>query len=82
MQACIGQLLVEIGGVRFESLPKPTAWVRTYLLSGAEYLLLDAPILLDMVTSSNMSDKEFLEEKFQASRDCFINLIVHTIPLL
>ena len=64
---------MEIGGVRFESLPKPTAWVRTHLLSGAEYLFLDAPILLDMVTSSNMSDKEFLEEKCQASRGKFEN---------
>ena len=64
---------MEIGGVRFESLPKPTAWVGTHLLSGAEYLFLDAPILLDMVTSSNMSDKEFLEEKCQASRGKFEN---------
>ena len=73
MQACIGQLSVEIGGVRFESLPQTITWVRTNLLSGAYYLFLDAPILLDMVTSSNMSDKEFLEEKFQASRGKFEN---------
>ena len=73
MQAYIGQLSVEIGGVMFESLSQTTSWVRTNLLSGAYYLFLDAPILLDMVTSSNMSDKEFLDEKYQASRGKFEN---------
>ena len=73
MQAYIGQLSVEIGGVRFESLPQTTTWVRSNLLSGAYFLFMDAPILLDMVTSSNMLDKEFLDEKYQTSRGKFEN---------
>ena len=79
MQACIGQHSVEIGGIRFESLPQTTTWVRSHLLSGAYFLFMDVPILLDIVTSSNMSDKEFLDEKYQASRGRFENETVAKI---
>ena len=73
MQACIGQHSVKIGGKRFGSFPQTTTWVRTHLLSGAYFLFMDVPILLDMVTSPNMSDKEFLDEKYQAARGRFEN---------
>ena len=64
---------MEIGGVRFESLPQTTVWVRTELLSRVYYLFIDAPILLDMVTFSDMLDKELLDEKNQASLGKFEN---------
>lgn len=57
---------MEISGVRFEFLPQTTTWVRVNLLSGAYYLFMNVPILIDMVSSLNMSDNEFLDEKYQA----------------
>ena len=73
LHACNGQYYVEIGGIRFESLLQRTTWVRSYLLSGAYFLFMDVSILLDMITSSNVFDKELLDEKYQDSRRVFEN---------
>ena len=73
LQAYIGQDVVEIGGVTFESLRQTTAWVKVHLPSGAYFDFNNAITLLDALGSVHLSNKDFMEEKYHASRGKFDN---------
>ena len=73
LQACIGQDVVEIGGVNFESLRETTAWVKVHLPLGTYFDFNDVITLLDAPGSVHLSNKDFMEEKFHASRGKFDN---------
>ena len=64
----IGQEVVVLGGVKFESLRQTTQWVRTNLPSGAHHLFHDTPTLLDAFDGSHLSTKEFLDKTYHAAR--------------
>ena len=68
LQAYIGQDVVEIGGVNFESLRETTAWVKVHLPLGTYFDFNDMITLLDALGSVHLSNKDFMEEKYHASR--------------
>ena len=58
LQSFIGQGVVEVGGVKFESLPQTIAWVNINLLSGSYHVFMDLNRLRDALASSHLSDKD------------------------
>ena len=73
LQACIGQVVVELGGVKFESPPQTIAWVKSNLPSDSYHVFMDLNTLLDALRSSHLSDKDFIDEKYHAQKDKFEN---------
>ena len=54
--ACIGQDVVEIGGVTFESLRQTAEWVRFHLPSGAYFDFMEVIALLDALGGVYLSN--------------------------
>ena len=75
LQACIGKNVVDIGSVMFESVHQTTAWVTKYLPSAEYFTFNDVITLLDAFDSIHLSNRDFLEEKYHASRGKFDNEI-------
>ena len=75
LQACISNNLVDIGGVMFDSVNQTTAWVSKYLPSAEYFTFNDVITLLDDLGSIHLSNRDFLEEKYLASRGKFNNEI-------
>ena len=73
LQASIGQHMVEIRGVKFESLRQTTAWITSNLPSGSYHVFMDVITLLDALGSSHLSDKDFIDEKYHAQKGKFEN---------
>ena len=73
LRTCIGQDIVEIGGVKFESLPQTIAWVQSQVHSGSYHVSMDMNTLLDVLGSSHLSDKDFIDEKYHAQKGRFEN---------
>ena len=64
LKSSIGQEVVSLGGVKFESLRQTTQWVRQHLPSGEYHLFQDPPTLLDSFSSSHLTTKEFFDENY------------------
>ena len=64
---------MEIGGVKFESLPQTIAWVQSNLPSNLYDVFMDINTSLDALGSSHLSDKDFIDEKYHAKRGRFEN---------
>ena len=69
----IGQDALEIEGVHFQSLAKTTAWVRRELPSNSYFVFQDVTTLLDLIGTSNISNGEFLDGQYKASRASYVN---------
>ena len=69
----IGQEVIEIGGVQFQSLSQTIAWVRQELPSNAYFVFQDVMTLLDLLGTSNLSDNDFLDGQYKATRANFVN---------
>ena len=61
LKSTIGQYAVEIGGAHFQFLSQTTVWVRNELPSNAYFVFQDVIILLDLIGTSNLSDRDFLD---------------------
>lgn len=64
LQVCIGQDVVEIGGVNFKLLPQTITWVKSHLTSSSYHVFIGTNTLLYALGSSNLSDKDFIDEKY------------------
>ena len=73
LQACIGQDVMEIGGVKFESLPQTITWVNSQLSSESYHVFMDMNTLLDALGSSHLSDKDSIDERYHAQKGRFEN---------
>ena len=73
LQTSIGQEVVDIGKVKFESLPKTTAWIRSHLLSETYFVFHDSITLLDDLDTLYLSDRDVLNKKHQADHGSFEN---------
>ena len=73
LKACMGQESVKMGGVKLESLLHTTSWVKRELPCSSYHVFHDPITLLDAVGASQMSNKEFLDERYHASRGKFGN---------
>ena len=69
----IGKDAIEIGGVQFQSLFQPIAWVRSDLPSNYYFVFKDIMTLLDLIGTSNLSDSDFFDGQYKASRANFVN---------
>ena len=76
LKACIGQHVVVIGGVKFESRLQTVAWVEKHLPSAAYFVFNDVITVLDSLVSYRLSNKEFIEGEYRASRGQFDNAVV------
>ena len=56
LKTCIGQHVVDIGGVKFESRLQTVAWVEKQLPSAAYFVFNDVIMVLDSLVSSHLSD--------------------------
>ena len=63
LKACMGQESVKMGGVKLESLLHTTSWVKRELLCSSYHVFHDPITPLDTVGASQMSNKEFLDER-------------------
>ena len=75
IQTYIGHDVVEIGGIIFEYIRQTTAWVVTHLPSPEYFIFNDVIIIFDALGSIHLSNRDFLEEKYHASRGKFNNEI-------
>ena len=66
LQASIGQHVVKIDGVKFESLHQTTAWITSNLPSFSYHVFMDVNTLLDAIGSSHLFEKDFIDEKYHA----------------
>ena len=66
LQLSIGQDMMIIESVKFESLPQSTAWFVANLSSRSYHVFTYMNTFLDVLDSSHMSDKEFIDEKYHA----------------
>ena len=73
LQACLGYDYVDLGGVKFESLPQTIAWVSANLPSGSYYVFMDLKTLLDALGSFHLSDKDVIDETYHDTRYRFEN---------
>ena len=71
LQASIGQHMVDIRGVKFESLRQTTAWITSNLTSGSYHVFMNVNTLLDALGSSHLYDKDFIDEKYHAQKGKF-----------
>ena len=55
----IGQEVIEIGGVQFQSLAQTIAWVRRELPSNAYFVFQDMMTLFDLLGTTNLSYNDF-----------------------
>ena len=76
LKACIGQHVVDISGAKFESRLQAVTWVEKNLPSTAYFIFNDVVMGLDSLVSSHLSDKEFIEGEYRASRGQFDNAVV------
>ena len=65
---------VESGGVNFYSLAQTTTWMTNDLPSSAYSVFQDGITLLNLNGTSNLSDGDFLDGKYKASRSNFVNV--------
>ena len=72
----IGQDTVEIGGVHFQSLAYTTSWAKNELSFNDYSVFQDVITLLDLIGNSNLSDNDFLDGKYKASRANYVNDLV------
>ena len=75
LKACIDQHVVDIGGTKFESRLQAVAWVEKHLPSVAYFVFNNVVTVLDSLVSSHLSDKEFIEGEYRASRGQFDNAV-------
>ena len=73
--ACIRNNVADIGGALFESVHQTTAWVTKYLPSADYFTFNDVITLLDALGLIHLSNRDFLVEKYHASRGKFDNKI-------
>ena len=73
LQVCIGQDVVEIGGVKFKFLPQTITWVQSHLTSSSYHVFIGTDTLLYALGSSNLSDKDFIDEKYHSQKVQFEN---------
>ena len=73
MQACLGHNTVDLGGVKFQSLSQTITWVSSNLPAGSYHVFMDLNTLLDALGSSHLADKDFIDEKYHATRGKFEN---------
>ena len=63
--------MVKIGGVKFGSLRQNTSLITSNLSSGSYHVFMDVNTLLDALSSSHLSDKDSINEKYHAQRVTF-----------
>ena len=65
--------MVNISGVKFESLRQTTSWIISNLSSVSHHVFMDVNTLLDALDSSRLFDKNFIDEKYHAQKGKFKN---------
>ena len=79
LKAYMGQESVKMDGVKLKSLLHTTSWMKKELSSSSYHIYHDPVTLLDAVGASQMSNKEFLNESYHATRGNFRNEVAaHT----
>ena len=65
--------MVDLGGVKFKSLPQTIAWVSVNSPSSSYRVFMNIHTLLDYLGSFHLSNKDFIDEKYHATRGRFDN---------
>ena len=79
LKACIGQHMVDIGGVKFKSRLQTVAGVEKNLPSASFFFFNAVITVLDSLVSSHLLDKEFIEGEYRASRIQFDNAVADRV---
>ena len=69
----MGQESMKMGGLKLESLLYTTSWVKKELPCSSYHVFHDPITLLDAVSASQISNKEFLDERYHEARGKFGN---------
>ena len=69
MQACLGNNTVDLDGVKFQSLPQTITWISANHSSSSYHVCMDLNTLLYVLRSSHLSDEDFTDEKYYATRE-------------
>ena len=73
LNSSIGQEVVILGCVKFESLRQTTQWAIEHLPSGEYHILQDSPTLLNSFSASHLSTQECIDENYQNFHDGYFN---------